>query len=392
MRLWAAVAYDMAESLARPEDCPRAHAAGPDRARVFLVGGGAALGWGVRSHDLALPGTLARSLAAATARGVDVDVVASRSMTPREIVSAIREAGAHRFDAIVISVGFQAAIELMPAATWERDIRTMLAGLRELLDPSVSVVLLGIPVPRLDGVPTWAERLVRSHARILDNITASAASGAAEVFVSAGSDDADFLEHAAAGYARWGSRLGAALAPVLRESVRHGEWADSPYEAARQVAVDQIMRTSEPDSPRVRRLVEMTRSALGMDSAVFTILDRSTQRYVAKAGTDIHDIAREHSICEHTIKESAGMIVEDTLEDVRFRDNPQVTAGDAPVRFYAGFPIESSDGYPLGALCVLDGRPRRASEVNTVLLREFAMQIQQELWIAGRAGGVLSPR
>lgn len=384
MRIWEAVAAEMAQSLARPEDCPRAHAAGPDRARVLLVGSGAAMGWGVRSHDLALPGSLARCLAAVTGRGVDVDVLADRTMTPGEVVDAVRAAGAHRFDAVVVTVGFQAAIGLAPTATWEGGIRAMLAGLRSLLAPSVCVVLLGIPVPRLDGVPTWVERLVRGHARALDSITAVAASGAVDAFVSAGVDDADFLEHAAAGYARWAAQVAAALAPILREPVLHREWADLPFEAARQTAVDELLRSSDATSVRVRHLVEMARSALGMDSAVFTVLDNSVQRPVSIAGADLTHIAREHSICQHTIMQPAGMIVEDTLDDPRFRDNPLVATAAVPLRFYAGYPVESPDGFPVGALCVLDGRPRRASEVDTVLLREFALLIQRELWNSSR--------
>lgn len=388
MRIWGAIAHEVAGSVPRPDGQPQAHAAGAHRARVLLVGSGAALGWGVRSHDLALPGSVARSLAALTARGVDVDLVAERDMTPGEVIDAIQGAGAHRFDAIIITVGFQAAMELTPARDWDREIRGMLARLGAVLDPSVSIVLLGIPVPRLDGVPSWADKRVRAHAHTLDAITAAATTGSTRAFVPADVGDEEFLEHAALGYARCGAALGEALAPLLRDSTRHGEWADSILEAARQAAVDEILKSTGPDSLRVRQLVEMTRSALGMDAAVFTVLDGTIQRHVARFGTDVVDLCREHSMCQHTIMESAGMIVEDALEDARFRSSPQVTEGDSPVRFYAGFPVESPDGYPVGALCVLDSRPHRAAEVNTVLLREFALLIQHELWVASRASAI----
>lgn len=388
MRLWRSVATAMAGSFVRPEGYPHAHAPGPDRARVLLVGSGAALGWGVRCHDLALAGTLARSLAALTGRGVDVDVVADRSLTPGGIVDAAAGAGFRRFDAVVVTVGIQAAMELLPIAAWQREVREMLSGLRELLEPSVSIALLGVTVPRLEGVPSFADRLVRSHARLLDGASASSMSGTAEVFVGAGTGDDALLENAAAGYARLGERVAVALAPVLRDAVRHPEWSDGPLEASRQIAVDHLLQAAQPGGPRVRHLVEMARSALGTESAVFAVLDHGTQRQLAHAGPDIGDVAREHSLCQHTIMESAGMIVEDAREDPRFRDNPLVSGDASGLRFYAGFPIDSPDGYPVGALCVLDSRPRRASDVNAVLLREFALLIQRELWAAGRADAV----
>lgn len=384
MRLWEAVAQEMAGSLARPDGDPHAHAPGPDRARILLVGSGAALGWGVRCHDLAIPGSLARALAAATGRGVDVDVVADRAMGPREVAAAVRGAGAHRFDAIVVTVGYRAAVELERPVDWERDIRLMLDDLHSVVDGSVRIVLLGIPVPALEGVPSWVQRTVRAHARSLDRSTAFAAVAAGELSVSAGADDADFLEHASVGYARLGGAVAASLAPVLRGSSLRGGWAASPLEEPRQAAVDRVLRSADVSSPRVRRLVEMTRSALGTDAALFTILDGSSHRQAAWAGVDVGDLARDHSLCQHTIMQAAGLVVEDTLDDARFRDNPLVTSGERPLRFYAGFPVESPDGYPIGALCVIDSRPRRAAEVNTVLLREFALLIQRELWSSSR--------
>lgn len=384
MRLWEAVAQEMAGSLARPDGDPHAHAPGPDRARILLVGSGAALGWGVRCHDLAIPGSLARALAAATGRGVDVDVVADRAMGPSEVAAAVRGAAAHRFDAIVVTVGYRAAVELAVPAGWERDIRLMLDDLHAVIDGSVRVVLLGIPVPRLEGVPSWAERIVRAHARSLDRCTASAAIAAGELSVPVGPDDADFLERASVGYARLGGAIAAALAPALRGSPRRGEWTASPLEEPRQAAVDRMVQAADVGSPRVRRLVEMTRSALGADAALFTILDGSTHRQAAWAGVDVGDFAREHSLCQHTILQPAGLVVEDTLQDARFRDNPLVTARERPLRFYAGYPVESPDGYPIGALCVIDSQPRAASEVDTVLLREFALLIQRELWNSSR--------
>jgi GAF domain-containing protein len=72
-------------------------------------------------------------------------------------------------------------------------------------------------------------------------------------------------------------------------------------------------------------------------------------------------------------------VVPDALADERFRDNPLVL-GEPHIRFYAGYPVESPSGERIGALCVFDPEPRRADDVDTVLLREFALMMQSELW------------
>jgi hypothetical protein len=62
--------------LVRPLDGRQGSVAGRRPLRVLLIGSGPVVGWGVGSHDLALPGAVARSLAAAPHRGAGVEVVA----------------------------------------------------------------------------------------------------------------------------------------------------------------------------------------------------------------------------------------------------------------------------------------------------------------------------
>jgi GAF domain-containing protein len=85
------------------------------------------------------------------------------------------------------------------------------------------------------------------------------------------------------------------------------------------------------------------------------------------------------SMCDQAIRGEGALVIPDLSEDPRFRDSPAVT-GEEHLRFYAGYPIESPDGYRVGALCVLDDRPRDPADIDTDALAELALLAQKELW------------
>ncbi|UZK68718.1 PAS domain-containing protein [Sphingomonas sp. S1-29] len=96
---------------------------------------------------------------------------------------------------------------------------------------------------------------------------------------------------------------------------------------------------------------------IGAPVALVTLLDAERQRHLSRVGTDVDALPRSASFCAHAIESPGIMIVRDATLDPRFADNPVVT-GDLHVRFYAGAPLLSAEGFPLGALCVLDTEPR----------------------------------
>jgi diguanylate cyclase (GGDEF)-like protein/PAS domain S-box-containing protein len=92
---------------------------------------------------------------------------------------------------------------------------------------------------------------------------------------------------------------------------------------------------------------------------------------------------RDISFCGHAILGDDLFIVEDTLTDERFADNPLVL-GDDQVRFYAGAPLTTNDGLALGALCVVDHKPRRLSEEQKDALRTLGKQVVSQLELRRR--------
>ncbi len=117
--------------------------------------------------------------------------------------------------------------------------------------------------------------------------------------------------------------------------------------------------------------------------AIVNFLAADRQWFKAEIGVGTDTLPLDASLCRHAIRQSGIFIVPDTLEDERFVDNPLV-AGAPNLRFYAGALLETSEGLPLGTLCVLDTKPRPngITERQRFTLEFLARQVmtQLELW------------
>ena len=110
----------------------------------------------------------------------------------------------------------------------------------------------------------------------------------------------------------------------------------------------------EPNYTRITRLI---REQCDMNWAAVTFVVRDHQTFKARDGFDLQSTARHVSFCSVAMHLNQPLIIEDARRDSRFAHNPLVTS-DPRIRFYAGFALVSSEGYPLGALCAMDMKPR----------------------------------
>jgi len=118
-------------------------------------------------------------------------------------------------------------------------------------------------------------------------------------------------------------------------------------------------------------LAELAGASWQAPMAMISLVDESRQWFKARVGMDAQETTREISFCAHAILQPSLFIVPDAAQDVRFQDNPLVT-GPSHIRFYAGAPLISPDGYPLGTLCVLDKVPRELNPDQMKALRLLA--------------------
>lgn len=129
---------------------------------------------------------------------------------------------------------------------------------------------------------------------------------------------------------------------------------------------------------RFEDIVQLAAFICQSPMATMSFVDRDRQWFKARLGVATTETPRTQAFCAHTILSSELMVIEDASQDERFRDNPLVT--DEPnIRFYAGAPLETSDHFRLGSLCVIDHQPRTLSTEQRSALKALSRLIMGEL-------------
>ncbi|WP_306210424.1 GAF domain-containing sensor histidine kinase [Actinoplanes sp. RD1] len=121
--------------------------------------------------------------------------------------------------------------------------------------------------------------------------------------------------------------------------------------------------------------------------ALVSLVDSDRQWFKARVGLDVCETSREGSFCTYAMRGDDVMQVPDALADPRFATSPLVL-GAPHVRFYAGAPLVSPGGQPLGSLCVIDRQPRLLTPAQSQGLRTLARHVVGQLELRQYARGV----
>ena len=129
---------------------------------------------------------------------------------------------------------------------------------------------------------------------------------------------------------------------------------------------------------RFDRITRLATRVFDIPISMVSFVDAERQWFKSCVGLAAAETPRTVSFCAHAIQRSEALVVEDARDDPRFRDNPLVT-GEPHVRFYAGQPLVTFDGYRVGTLCVIDRVPRRFDAADRVALFDLAQLVENEL-------------
>ncbi|MCP9915560.1 GGDEF domain-containing protein [Cyanobium sp. ATX 6F1] len=150
---------------------------------------------------------------------------------------------------------------------------------------------------------------------------------------------------------------------------------DEPY---RQRDLERYGVLDQPSDQNFDRLVRLASTVLDAPIALISLIDHQRQWFLARHGLDATETPREMAFCAHAIVGSEPLVVNDARSDLRFCNNPLVI-GEPGIRFYAGAPLESSDGHNLGTLCVIDRVPRTFSADQVSVLQDLADLVVREM-------------
>ncbi len=151
----------------------------------------------------------------------------------------------------------------------------------------------------------------------------------------------------------------------------------APLAECEMARLDALRSLRILDTPPERAFDDLTCLAsyiCGTPIAFVGFMDADRLWFKSRIGWDAPEVPREMSFCAHTILQSDALVVSDTLADQGgLASCPLATHGG--MRFYAGVPLMSSEGYALGTLGAMDSIPRGLTPGQTEALRKLARQL-----------------
>ncbi len=150
---------------------------------------------------------------------------------------------------------------------------------------------------------------------------------------------------------------------------------ETPDETRRLNALHRLNLLDSAQEERFDRITRFIQAYFNVPIALVSLVDSNRQWFKSKQGLDVCETERSISFCGHAIHHDSVFVVEDTLKDSRFADNPLVT-GKPGIRFYAGYPLHTEDDYRIGTLCIIDTAPRRFDIEQQERLRDAGLMVE----------------
>jgi GAF domain-containing protein len=126
------------------------------------------------------------------------------------------------------------------------------------------------------------------------------------------------------------------------------------------------------------RITALAARLFSVPVAIVSIVDHDRIWFKSHHGVDVEQISRDPGLCASAILQDDLWVVENAPQDPRALLNPLV-AGDFGLKFYAGAPLKTRNGFNLGTLCILDFEPRTMTAEDNANLRDLAAMVMTDL-------------
>lgn len=149
-------------------------------------------------------------------------------------------------------------------------------------------------------------------------------------------------------------------------------------EDLRMAAVGRYEILDSPPDGAFDRITKLAARIFKVPIATITVVDHDRIWFKSKFGIDAEEIGRDPGLCASAVIDYEPWVVNDAARDPRTLENPLVR-GELGLRFYAGAPLTTADGYNLGTLNIIDQQPRELTDDELVTLKELAEVVVDEL-------------
>jgi PAS domain S-box-containing protein len=166
----------------------------------------------------------------------------------------------------------------------------------------------------------------------------------------------------------------------------------NPKPSNEEKRLEALRKLNILDSMPEKQFDDITRLAsiiCGTPMTLITLIDENRQWFKSRIGIEDTETPRDVSFCRYAIMDDKVFEVENALKDPRFVENPFVT-DDPNVRFYAGAPLTTREGYNIGTLCVLDVKPNKLTDEQREALGILAKQVATNMELRKDRNNVVS--
>jgi EAL domain-containing protein (putative c-di-GMP-specific phosphodiesterase class I)/GGDEF domain-containing protein len=156
-------------------------------------------------------------------------------------------------------------------------------------------------------------------------------------------------------------------------------------EAARLDVLRKLNLLDTPPSEAFDRITRMAAQLFGLPIAAVSLTDSNRQWFKLRVGVERDSIPRMKAPCGQVADERALLVIEDLQLEACYHDSVLAASG---VRFYAGAPLVTHDGWCLGAMCVLGPSPRTITDAERVALTDLAAMVMEQIELQHALGRV----
>lgn len=156
-------------------------------------------------------------------------------------------------------------------------------------------------------------------------------------------------------------------------------------EEQRLGALHELNLLDTPPSESFDRITRMASQIFNLPISAVSLTDRDRQWFKSRVGVDHCSIPRDRAPCAQVAESSDVLVISDFTQDAYYADS---TLGRSGIRFYAGAPLVTREGYSLGALCVLGTEPRAVATSEVAALKDLAAMVMAQIELQHAFGRV----